>query len=120
MQAAAHLVQTDNDGERFWLTTAQARVLSSETGAKAPPTAMVPLCNLILACGTNRTRLPECVRTGRGLKWDEYGMPVMCAVCHWLGTWTAQCLTSKLKTIPGALPLPPPPHGGLVLNHACC
>lgn len=102
MQAAARLVQTD--GERFWVTEAQARVCGRELGTKASPVTMAPLCSSIAKLAGGLQHLPECFRTGRGRTYDDQGSHIACAVCRELGVWTRHSLVQQLSTIPGATP----------------
>jgi 2-polyprenyl-3-methyl-5-hydroxy-6-metoxy-1,4-benzoquinol methylase len=100
-QAAAKVITTDENAEKFWLNDPQKDVLVRENGPDASPffsggfLAALPALQRV-----TQSKLPELFKQGDGLDYDAYGEPVACGVCRELGVWLRHFLINRLQTLP--------------------
>ena len=101
LQATARLVSADKAVERFWLSDAQADVLAKEHGAKASPLCLCGFTQAFIEGIGMFKELQNSVRSGRGLKYDDYGDHMACAICRDVGVWTRHNLVKNVRTLTG-------------------
>lgn len=101
LQATARLVTADKAVEKFWLSDAQAAVLTSETEENTSPFCLCGITQAFMEGMGKFQEIQNSVRTGRGLKYDDYGDNMTCAVCRDGAIWTRNFLVQNVKTAPG-------------------
>jgi hypothetical protein len=101
LQASASLVNTNDTGELFWLSEAQAAVLAREFGPKASPAFLAGVAGETVSSLANFEAIKKCFKSGKGMTYDEAGEGVNCGVCRELAVWTRHFLVDNIKSIPG-------------------
>lgn len=101
MQTTARLVSADKAVEKFWLSESQANVFANELGPKASPFCLCGFAQTLIGCIGKFHEIQDAVRTGRGLKYDDYGEHIACAVCRDIGVWTRHFLVQNVRTLEG-------------------
>jgi hypothetical protein len=97
-------VSSDKPVERFWLSEAQAAVLANELGPQASAFCMCGFTQVLIEGIGKFKEIQNSVRTGRGLKYDDYGEEMACAVCRDVAVCTRHFLLKKVRTIRGKAP----------------
>jgi hypothetical protein len=101
LQASAAIISTNESGDRFWLSDAQAAVLAHEYGPKASPSFLPGFVMAVMNCLSDMDAIKECFKTGRGRNYDAFGKAMACGVCRDLGVWTRHFLVDRVASLPG-------------------